>query len=153
MKKLIIVAIAFIGIQVTAQGIKNHRPNNHQKMMNLSAEEAAKLKTKKMTLFLDLNESQQAEIHKINLENANARKARMKAIKEKKESNNTQKLTKEQRLKMTNAKLDRKIAMKAKMKTILNAEQYTKWEKAQIKKISKGKKKKQGMKKNMHQKK
>ena len=36
--------------------------------------------------------------------------------------------SKEERVKMMNAKLDSQIAMKQKMKTILDADQYEKWE-------------------------
>jgi len=94
-----------------------------QAMKNLSAEEIANLKTKKMTLHLDLDESQQKEIYDINLANATKRKAHMESRKAKKESGKAQKPTKEERLKMANAKLDYQIAMKAKMKEILNEEQ------------------------------
>ena len=70
MKKLVIIALAFFALQATAQERKRgqHGKERAQKMMNLSAEEAATLQTKKMTLFLDLNESQQAKIYKVNLE-------------------------------------------------------------------------------------
>jgi len=143
MKKLIIIAVAFLALQATAQGQKKERVNKqekHQKMMNLSAEEMATLQTKKMTLHLDLSESQQAEIQKLNLENATKRKAMMEARKAKKESGNTEKPSKEERLKMINAKLDHQIANKAKMKEILNEEQYAKWEKSQAKRMHKSKK-------------
>ncbi|GAA4892910.1 hypothetical protein GCM10023311_16670 [Flaviramulus aquimarinus] len=149
MKKLILIAIAFIGIQAIAQEQNNERPSKqerHQKMMNLSAEDMATLKTKKMTLFLDLNESQQAEIKKINLENATKRKAMMATRKAKKESDEAQKPSQEERFKMVNAKLDHQIAMKAKMRNILNEAQYTKWEKAYMQKAMKEKHKKQGKK-------
>ena len=42
-----------------------------------------------------------------------------------------EKPTKEQCLAMENAKLEHQIATKAKMKSILNAEQLDKWEKSQ----------------------
>lgn len=144
MKKLIVIAVALLALQVTAQEQKreNHKKGERaQKMMNLSAEEIATLQTKKMTLHYDLNESQQTKIHAINLENATKRKAMMEARKARKESGNAQKPSKEERLKMANAKLDHKIAMKAKMKDILNDEQYAKWEKAQSKMAMKGKNK------------
>ena len=156
MKKLILIAIAFIGLQAIAQEQKRQRPNNQersQKMMDLSAKDMATIQTKKMTLFLDLNESQQAKIQKINLENATKRKAMMAERKAKKESGEAQKPTQEQRLKMVNAKLDHQIAMKSKMKNILNEEQYAKWEKSQMRMASKGKDRKKGMKKGMHKKK
>lgn len=146
MKKLVIIALAFFALQATAQERKRgqHGKERAQKMMNLSAEEAATLQTKKMTLFLDLNESQQAKIHKINLENATKRKAMMEARKAKKESGNAKKPSKEERLAMANARLDHQIAMKAKMKDILNEEQYAKWEKAQARKMHKTKNRRKG---------
>ena len=55
----------------------------------------------------------------------------MEAHKALKESGNMQKPSKEDRLKMMNERLDNQIARKAKMKTILNADQYSKWEKDQ----------------------
>lgn len=153
MKKILIIAVALLALQVTAQEQQRERSNKQGrslKMMNLSAEDAATLQTKKMTLHLDLNESQQAEIKKINLENATKRKAMMAERKARKESGEAQKPTQEQRLEMVNTKLDRKIAMKAKMKNILNEEQYAKWEKAQMQNTKNGKNKKKGMKKAMH---
>ena len=150
MKKLIIIAVALLALQVTAQEQKKERQNKQDrshKMMNLSAEDMATLQTKKMTLSLDLNESQQAKIQKINLENATKRKAMMAERKAKKESGTAQKPTQEQRVKMANAKLDNKIATKAKMKKVLNEEQYAKWEKGQMRMAKKGKDKKKGMRK------
>lgn len=137
MKKILIVALAFTAMQVTAQVQKKEH-----KMMSFSAEEMATLQTKKMTLYLDLNKSQQAKIYDINLENATKRKAMMETRKAKKESGNSEKPTKEERFKMMNAKLDYQIAMKAKMKDILNDEQFAKWEKAQVRKMHKTKKRK-----------
>jgi protein CpxP len=153
MKKILIIAVALLALQVTAQEQQRERSNKQGKslkMMDLSAEDAAALQTKKMTLHLDLNKSQQAEIKKINLENATKRKAMMAERKARKKSGEIQKPTQEQRLEMVNTKLDRKIAMKAKMKNILDKEQYAKWEKAQMQNTKNGKNKKKGLKKGMH---
>lgn len=137
MKKAILIAIALVAIQVSAQE-RNERPNREknsrmEKMQDLTPEEMATLQTKKMTLHLDLNESQQRAVQKLNLQNATERKARMEARKAQKEAGNMQKPSKEERLKMMNEMLDHKIAMKAKMKEILNADQYAKWEQSQEK--------------------
>lgn len=144
MKRLAIIAVALFALQMTAQEQKRG-----QKIMNLSAEEIATLQTKRMTLHLDLSESQQAKIYKLNLENATKRKAMMEARKAKKESGNAKKPSKEERLAMINTKLDHQIAMKAKMKDILNDEQYAKWEKSQARRTHKAKnrKKRRGKKK------
>ncbi|TXG34731.1 hypothetical protein [Seonamhaeicola maritimus] len=156
MRKLVLIALAFISIQAFAQGEKKERPNRGERgkqMMNLSPEEAATLQSKKMTLHLDLNEKQQAEVKAILLANAEARKAKMEERKAKKEKGELQKPTQEQRVKMANARLDHQIAMKAKMKKILNEEQYAKWGKAQARMAHRAKEKKGEMKKKMHQKK
>ena len=166
MKKLILIAVAFLALQATAQEHKRGDRSNKergQKMMNLTPDEMATLQTKKMTLHLDLNESQQAKVHKMNLENATIRKAfmekrkaEMKARKAKKESGEAvEKPSKEQRLKMMNTKLDHQIARKAKMKNILDDEQYAKWGKSQAKRSqkSKDKMKAHGKKKGAHKRK
>ena len=153
MKKILIIAVALLALQVTAQEQQRERSNKQGrslKMMDLSAEDAATLQTKKMTLHLDLNKSQQAEIKKINLENTTKRKAMIAERKARKKSGEIQKPTQEQRLEMVNTKLDRKIAIKAKMKNILDKEQYAKWEKAQMQNTKNGKNKKKGLKKGMH---
>lgn len=137
MKNALLIAMALIAIQVSAQE-RNQRPNRErsprmERMQNLTPEEMATLQTKKMTLHLDLNETQQRAVQKLNLQNATERKARMDARKAKMESGSMEKPSKEERLKMMNDMLDHKIAMKAKMKDILNADQYAKWEQSQEK--------------------
>ncbi|HEY5688330.1 MAG TPA: hypothetical protein VIS27_08510 [Yeosuana sp.] len=137
MKNLLFVALALVAIQVSAQE-KNERPNRErgekmERYLDFSPEEMATLQTKKMTLHLDLNESQQKEIKKLNLENAIQRKAKMEAHKAQKESGNMEKASKEARLKMMNDRLDHQIEIKATMKKILNEDQFAKWEKSQEK--------------------
>lgn len=151
MKNIILIAVAFIGLQVVAQGQKNR--DGHQKMMNLSAEEIATLQTKKMTLILDLDASQQNEIKSINFENATKRKAMMAERKAKKESGEAKKPSQEERYAMANAKLDHMIATKAKMKKILNKEQFEKWEKASKRMAMNQNNKKKGPKKGKQNKK
>lgn len=137
MKKLVLVVMALCAIQITfAQG---HQKN--KKGMNLSAEEIANIQTKKMTLALDLTDAQQENIYQVNLENAKLRKEHMAERKAERASGNTQKPTKEERLEMANKRLDHQIAVKAKMKDILNDEQYTKWERMMAKKHAKMKNK------------
>ena len=131
MKKFLLIAIAFISMQSIAQQQGNNRTNSTtsgQRMNTLTPEEMAELQTKKMTLNLDLNASQQKEVYALHLENAVQRKTMMDTYK----ANGTMgKPSKEDRLIMTNTRLDRQVAMKAKLKTILNADQFAKWEKYQ----------------------
>ena len=134
MKKLIMIAIAICTLQITtAQGPERNR----KAMMDLEPEEVATLQTKKMTLYLDLNASQQDDIYKLNLENAKMRKAQMAERKAKRESGEATKPTKKERLAMANKMLDHKIEVKAKMKKILNDDQYAKWEESMAKRDSK----------------
>jgi hypothetical protein len=133
MKKIIIIFMAMITLQVTAQDKKKELQKDSSRarmeaMKDLTPEEMATLQTKKMTLHLDLTAEQQKEIQALNLEEAKLRKAKMEDHKAMRESGERKAFTKEEKLKMMNDRLDHQIAMKQKMKSILNAEQYTKWE-------------------------
>ena len=143
MKQFFLMVLALMAFQLNAQEPRREGPRDHGKMMHLSAEEMATLQTKKMTLHLDLNDKQQKEIYAINLEQAKARKARMEERKAKREAGTAEKPSQEQRVERMNALLDHKIEMKKKMKTILNEEQFAKWEKAQARMAHK---RKEGMK-------
>jgi hypothetical protein len=155
MKKLVLIAIALMTVQAFAQQKRGEgNKERMHKMQNLSPEEAATMQTKRLTLHLDLNKKQQAEVQKLLLANAEARKAKMEEMKAKREKGELQKPTKEERLKMANARLDHQIAMKSKMKEILSEEQFAKWEKMQARMAHKGKEKRKVQdKKRMHQKK
>lgn len=134
MKRLLIIALALISIQGFAQQDGKERSNNEKRMSrmsNLTPEESANLQTKRMTLYLDLNEKQQKEIYAINLENGHKRKSMMAANKTKRENGSKQRPTKQERLSMEHIRLDNQIAMKGKMKSILNDDQFDKWEKSQ----------------------
>ncbi len=136
MKNLLMIAIAFVTITATAQERKKEdhkgdRKERMQKLQDMTPEETAEFQTKKMTLQLDLNEKQQAEVKKLFKEEATTRKAKMEEFKAKKEKADGEKLSKEDRMKMQNERLDNQIEMKKKMKAILNDDQYAKFEKMQ----------------------
>ena len=126
MKKLAILALALITFQANAQDKKEVKKERKEKMMQLEPQEIAELQTKKMTLHLDLTEAQQKKVMALNLEQAKQRKAVMEKRKEAKEKG--KKPTKEERLAFENKKLDAQIENKKQMKSILNDEQYKKWE-------------------------
>jgi hypothetical protein len=134
MKKLILIAIALITVNATAQERKKEKQNRGEHEMtqpfkDFSPEEIATLQTKKMTLHLDLTEAQQKQIQAIHLDQAKARKAEMESRKKRHEEAKGDKPSKDERFSRVNEQLDSKIAMKGKMKHILNKEQYAKWEK------------------------
>lgn len=129
MKSLILIAICLFTLNGIAQ---EHEPREMRKKMEkirseMTAEDIAGLKTKKMTLRLDLTEVQQKKAYDLVLAEAEQRKtmkAKHKAYKEGKKE-----LTKNDFVTTQNERLDRKIAFKAEMKTILTDEQYEKFDK------------------------
>lgn len=132
MKNLLMIAVAFITINVSAQDKKMEVAEERKEMrQDLTPEETAKLQTKKMTLQLDLTDQQQVEVEKLLFNEARLRMAKREEFKANREKLQGEKLSKEERLKMTNERLDHQIEMKKKMKAILNVEQYAKFEKSQ----------------------
>jgi hypothetical protein len=132
MKKLLLIAIALITVNATAQEGKRERQNKGehervQQFKDFSPEEVATLQTKKMTLHLDLTDAQHKQIQAILLEQAKARKSKMEARKKMHEEGG-EKPSKEDRFNRANEQLDSRIALKSKMKNILSTEQFEKWE-------------------------
>lgn len=130
MRKVILIAMALVVLQVPAQDEeqklhKKERKERSHRLQDFSPEEIAALHTKRMTLELDLSKAQQEGVYKINLENAKARKTKMEARKQKEKD--AAERSKEERLQRINEKLDQQIAIKKKMKGVLDAQQYEKW--------------------------
>ena len=137
MKRIVLIAIALITVNATAQGQKGERQHearkeNAQHLNDFSPEEIATLQTKKMALRLDLTEAQQKEIKVIHFDQAKARKTEMEARNKMREENIETKLSKDDRFNRANSQLDKKLAEKAKMKSILSKEQFEKWERGNI---------------------
>ena len=135
MKRLVILALALITFQANAQDNKKEKRQENKKerleqRQNLDPQDMAQLQTKKMTLHLDLTEAQQQKVMALNLESAKKRKEKFDKRLAEKDNKERVKPTKEEKLARMNAKLDAQIAAKKKMKAILTAEQYTKWEKS-----------------------
>lgn len=120
MKKLVMIAIAFIAITATAQ-----RGGGDRATHNLTAEEVASLQTKKMTLALVLSEAQIKKVHKIHLEQAEKRKAMREARKNEKEDSKSEK----DRFAHRENMLDERIAVQNKMQQILDEDQFKLWRK------------------------
>lgn len=146
MKNLLLIALAVVTLNVNAQerkkdGQKGAMKERMEMRQDMTPQEMASLQRKKMTLQLDLTEKQQKEVESILLEEAKTRKAKMADRKAKMGKTDGVKPSKEERLKLINERLDHQIEMKKKMKSILNAEQYEKFEVMQSKKqIMRGKK-------------
>lgn len=132
MKKILVIAIALVSLHGYAQERQREHRNDIRKERSqikekLTPEQAATLKTKQMALRLDLSDAQQKEIYKINLANAKERQAKMEAAKKMKEKG--EKPSKENRYERMNERLDKQLAQKKKLKSILTQEQFEKLEK------------------------
>ncbi|WP_297704912.1 hypothetical protein [uncultured Eudoraea sp.] len=127
MKKVLVTTVLLIGMLGYSQR-GQHFDSEQRGMKDMTPEQIAILKTKKMTLALDLSDAQQMEIQKINLENAIEREALMLKRKAKNEKSEQFKPSTDERFEFQNERLDRMIAQKGKMKQILSEEQFQKWE-------------------------
>ena len=140
MKKLIIITLALVTLNGFAQE-KNqqttNKKNRTEMRKDLSPEEMAGIQTKKLTLKLDLTKEQQTKVNALLIEKSKskieARKVRLEKSGDKKE-----RPTKDEAVKMRNARLDQQIEMKREMKAILTAEQYVKYENMKPRKHKKG---------------
>jgi len=104
-------------------------------MHDFTPEQQAILQTKKMTLALDLNATQQNQILAINKKQAKQKKKKMDSHKSMME--NGKKPTSDEMFKNMNKMLDAKIAHQNEIKNILNEKQYEGWKKMQKHKMMK----------------
>ena len=119
MRKIILVFLLATSIVAVGQ-------NEKRKMKfdsNFTPEQQAILKTKKMALALDLNDSQQGKILTLN---KNWFKERA-ALKETHKSHNREEMSSDQKFEIMNKKLDTKLEHQAEIKNILNKEQFGIW--------------------------
>jgi len=141
MKKLVIAILVIAAISVSAQ---NHNMKGKRgDMKDLTPEQTATLQTKKMTLALDLNESQQSKIKYILTEDAKTRKSKMEAYKASKDEGEKV-MSADEKYARQNERLDHQIARKKEMKSFLTPEQFQKYEKMSHRKNMHGHKKREG---------
>lgn len=145
MKKTASILLLVFAFTFTTQAQQKKR----NKKPNFSIEQRTELAIKRMTLALDLSDKQQDEIKPLLMAQAQDRKAAMK--KRKALRDEEKKLSADELFAMKNQKLEAKIEFKNKMKDILKAEQFEKFEKMAKKRKQKGKQmlKRKGMKKRM----
>ena len=136
--KMLVAVALFVGATAIAQndGRRDHRGEFRQ---DLTVEQLATIKTKKMTLALDLNKKQQEAIFEFNVANAEFRKEKMEERKARKEAGERSRPTTEERYSMENARLDRMIAQQQELKKILTDEQFEQWKKIQTYKLARHK--------------
>ena len=136
MKHLLLTVVLLAGIVVHAQD-RGERNRRHSPMKDMTVEQIADLQTKKMTLALDLSDRQQSQVMELELERAEMRKAKAEERKTAKAEGKREKPDSDERYAMMSERLDRQIAHKENMRSILNKDQFEKWEKLNLVKAQK----------------
>jgi len=135
MKKTIALLVLLIGLNTTAQKMY---PSMQRKMLpKFTPEQQATLKSKKMTLQLDLNNKQQNQIYSLILKHEQniqkfKQKQRAAFIKGEKPS-------REQQFNLLNKGLEARINFQKKLKNILTDKQYQQWKREAAKKTQRHK--------------
>lgn len=140
MKSILKILILLFSLSVFAQQPprqmdleRGKQPNKGMHAMkDLTPEQEATLWTKKMTLELDLNKTQQDQMYALIL-------GKTKKINLRMENKPKERPTKEEIYNMHISRLDEAIAMKESLKKILNDDQFDQWEMIKNKKSSKTK--------------
>lgn len=127
MKYLWILSLVLLSLPMVAQPAHSDdiKPRHEHEIRKFSPEQIASIKTKELTLLLDLSENQQNKVEALELKTALA----LKALHEQHE--NEKKGDDETRFKNKSEQLDHKIAYKNSLKSILTEAQFQKWESVQ----------------------
>jgi hypothetical protein len=133
MKKLFIAAMLFIGVAGFAQDTDQKPEREHKE--KLTPEQRNEKQLQKLTTELSLDASQQAQVKQLLTERSAKAESFKEARKAKKENN--EKLTAEEKAAFKKQMEDEVAANDAKMKSILKADQYTKWKSLQEQKREK----------------
>ena len=121
MKNVLIICLALLTFSLQAQpGNNEGKHQRNGKNMDYTPEQTAELRTKKMSLHLDLTEQQEKKVYTIMLKKANKRKE----IRGNNKGKNNNGASFEKRKGM----LDDRIEEKKELKSILTKEQFDKWE-------------------------
>ena len=128
----VIIALVLLGsiTAVQAQGRQGMKKMKAQRQMlsDLAPEERATLKTKKMTLALDLTAKQQRGVQALNEEQARWNEKMKENRKEARESSETRPSA-EERYQRQNQVLDQQIAYQQQLRELLDEDQYLRWKK------------------------
>lgn len=131
MKKLFLIIVLALGLNSFAQD----QAESLEKIDKKTTEQRIEGQLKKLTSELNLNENQANEIRTILTSSATVREAKMSEIKARKAEGT--KLSKEERRNLMREMKEGQKNVSDKMKKILTAEQFAKWEKIQAEKKDK----------------
>jgi hypothetical protein len=126
MKKLILLAALVMSSAIFAQENHSDKKDKMAHLKDLSPEQMATLRTKKMTLSLDLSKAQQDKVYALHLDEAKTRKEQ-RAKRNHNKGTEKPNLSSDEKFNKMNERLDKKIAAKNKIKSILSEEQFEKW--------------------------
>lgn len=121
MKKLLIILLLTFSVSIYAQNEKKYK----SLAKDFTPEQQAILKTKKMALELDLNDTQQSQMLDLNKKWAVERDKNREAFK----GQNPEELTATDKFNRMNKMLDTQLANQKQVKKILNDDQYEIWKK------------------------
>ncbi|MBD3583386.1 hypothetical protein [Flavobacterium selenitireducens] len=125
MKNVVMAALLLAG----TIGFSQEKPETvkRQPKVELTAQQRNDLRVKELTLKLDLTASQQKQMATIIADQEKSRSEMKVKMKEKRDQKITP--TADEVYAMRSKKLDAQIENRAKMKKLLNADQFAKWEK------------------------
>ncbi len=126
MKKILIILLLAFSVSIYAQNEKKYK----SLAKDFTPEQQAILKTKKMALELDLNDTQQSQILELNKKWAGERDKNREAFK----GQNAEEMTATDKFNRMNKMLDTQLANQKQIKKILNNDQYETWKKTGNKK-------------------
>ena len=129
MKKLFIAALLFVGIASFAQNDDMDQKPVREQRERLTPEQRNDRQLKKITTELNLNSAQQEQV-KLFIAEKSAKAQKLREARNQ-QKDNSNKLTADQREAFKKEMIAEKDASDAKMKSILTADQYTKWKASQ----------------------
>ena len=121
MKKILIILLLAFSVSIYSQNGKNYK----SLAKDFTPEQQAILKTKKMALELDLNDTQQNQMLELNKKWAVERDKNRESFK----GQNAEEMTSTDKFNRMNKMLDTQLANQKKVKKILNDDQYEIWKK------------------------
>tara|TARA_R100000935_G_C2819306_1_gene158921 strand:+ start:1105 stop:1542 length:438 start_codon:yes stop_codon:yes gene_type:complete len=125
MKKIILILTLMLSISAFAQEKKQERKQVHKMdRVEMTADEMATLRTKRMALKLDLTTAQQASLKTLFTEQASYQKTMQAQHREMKKDTAAMR---KNRFAMKNSRLDHQKEMQDKIRAILTPEQYETW--------------------------
>ena len=126
MKKLFIAALLFVGVASFAQDTDSNTTQDHKDHKErMTPEQRNEKQLKKLTTELSLDANQQAQVKQL-LADRSAKAEKFRETRQAKKDSNVKPTTAEREA-FKKEMMAEKDANDAKMKAILNADQYTKW--------------------------